>query len=67
MAARQPCLRQRRRPVGARQAALAGFDAAAAITVTEIQLILLGRDEHVYRVGDPGNGKAGRGAAMTDS
>jgi hypothetical protein len=30
-------------------AALAGFDAAADITVSEIQLILLGRDEHLYQ------------------
>src|SRR5215469_3958600 len=31
------------------EAALAGFDVAAAITVSEIKLILLGRDEHVYQ------------------
>ena len=30
------------------ETALAGFDEGAGITVTEIQLILLGRDEHVY-------------------
>ena len=49
-------------PAAAAGAALAGFTAAAAITVTEVQLILLGRDEHLYqwqtqatvRLGAPG-------------
>jgi hypothetical protein len=36
-------------PAAPAEAALAGFTAAAAITVAEIQLILLGRDEHVYQ------------------
>ncbi len=36
-------------PSAPAQAALAEFGATAAITVSEIQLILLGRDEHVYR------------------
>jgi hypothetical protein len=35
-------------PAGPAEVALAGFDEVTAITVTEIQLILLGRDEHVY-------------------
>ena len=35
-------------PAAPAEAALAGFGAAAALTVTEIQLIVLGRDEHVY-------------------
>jgi hypothetical protein len=35
-------------PSAPAEAALGGFAAVAAITVTEIQLILLGRDEHVY-------------------
>jgi hypothetical protein len=36
-------------PSAPAEAALAGFGAAAAITVTEVQLILLGRDEHLYQ------------------
>jgi hypothetical protein len=38
-------------PSAPAEAALAGFAAAAAITVTvtEVQLIVLGRDEHVYQ------------------
>jgi len=36
-------------PAAPAEAALAGFDAAAVITVTEIQLILLDRDEHLYQ------------------
>jgi len=36
-------------PSAPAEAALAGFGAAAALTVTEIQLIVLGRDEHVYQ------------------
>jgi MMPL family/2'-5' RNA ligase superfamily len=36
-------------PSAPAKAALAGFTAAAAVTVTEVQLILLGRDEHVYQ------------------
>ncbi len=49
-------------PSAPAETALAGFDEAAAITVTEVQLILLGRDEHRYqwetqatvRLGTPG-------------
>jgi hypothetical protein len=49
-------------PAAPAEAALAGFTAAAAITVTEVQLILLGRDDHLYqwetqatvRLGAPG-------------
>ena len=49
-------------PAAPAEAALAGFTAAAAITVTEVQLILLGRDNHRYqwetqatvRLGAPG-------------
>lgn len=33
----------------AAETALAGFDEAAAITVTGVQLILLGRGEHRYQ------------------
>ena len=36
-------------PAAPAEAALAGFTAAAAITVTEVQLILLGRDAHRYQ------------------
>jgi len=36
-------------PSAPAEAALAGFAAVAAVTVTEVQLILLGRDEHVYQ------------------
>jgi hypothetical protein len=36
-------------PSAPAEAALTGFDEAAVITVTEVQLILLGRDEHVYQ------------------
>jgi hypothetical protein len=36
-------------PSAPAEAALAGFTAAAAITVSEVQLIVLGRDEHVYQ------------------
>ena len=49
-------------PSAPAETALAGFDEAVAITVTEVQLILLGRDEHLYqwqtqatvRLGAPG-------------
>jgi hypothetical protein len=49
-------------PSAPAETALAGFDEAVAITVTEVQLILLGRDEHLYqwetqatvRLGPPG-------------
>lgn len=36
-------------PSAPAESAIAAFGAAAAITVTEVQLILLGRDEHVYQ------------------
>jgi len=35
-------------PVAPVEAALAGFDTVADITLTEIHLILLGRDDHLY-------------------
>jgi 2'-5' RNA ligase superfamily len=36
-------------PSAPAEVGLAGFAAAASITVAEVQLILLGRDEHVYQ------------------
>ena len=43
-------------PAAPAEAAFARFDEAAAITITQIQLILLGRDGVPVRVGDPGDG-----------